>query len=205
MRQATNAVATPARGKTRGRNRSKAADEAILKATLEVLAEKGYASLTANDVISRAGVSSATLYRRWSSLGELVAAAIRTLGPEPVSIDTGGFESDMAEFIRYLGKAMSRDNLTGDLSDKSARIDKDLRALVMTTFVAPRKAILAQILTAALERKEINSVPPIDDCWSYVSGPIHHRVYIRDEPFTPAFAGAMTLLICTGLKALANS
>ena len=57
-------------------NRGEAADAAILDATIEVLGEQGYGGLTVSAVIERAGVSSATLYRRWPTKLELVMAAI---------------------------------------------------------------------------------------------------------------------------------
>src|SRR5690606_19453403 len=69
-RSGTGDVSTtaPATGPARaGRQRDPAADEAILAATLELLAEGGYGTLTVAAVIERAGVSSATLYRRFAT------------------------------------------------------------------------------------------------------------------------------------------
>ena len=57
-----------------GRPRSAEANEAILGATLELLAGDGYAALTMERVRERAGVGKATIYRRWGSKEELVAA-----------------------------------------------------------------------------------------------------------------------------------
>ena len=62
-----------------GRQRSEAAGELILATTLDCLREYGYAGLTMAGVIERAGVSSATLYRRWATKPELVAAAVEFL------------------------------------------------------------------------------------------------------------------------------
>ena len=68
----TPAASTPVRP---GRQRSQAADEAILSATLDLLSERGYGGFTVSAVIDRSGVSSATLYRRWPTKQQLVAAA----------------------------------------------------------------------------------------------------------------------------------
>ena len=35
-------------------------------------------------------------------------AALRSIGPEPVDIDTGSLESDLAEFVDLVGGALSR-------------------------------------------------------------------------------------------------
>ena len=52
------------------------ADEAILQAALELLAADGYRALTMERVRERSGVGKATIYRRYGSKEELVAAAI---------------------------------------------------------------------------------------------------------------------------------
>ncbi|WP_198663394.1 TetR/AcrR family transcriptional regulator [Jiangella endophytica] len=57
---------------TRGEHR----EDAVLRATLELLAEIGYGSLTMDAVAARAKASKATIYRRWSGKAELVIAAI---------------------------------------------------------------------------------------------------------------------------------
>jgi len=65
----------------RGRSQDKSRDDAIIGATLELLGEKGYHGLTMTDVAARAGVSKATLYRRWTTKADVVADAVATLSP----------------------------------------------------------------------------------------------------------------------------
>ena len=74
MPSTTIPVETPVRP---GRPRSLAADEAIRDATLELLATEGYANLTMSGVAAQAGVSTATLYRRWTSKLDLVIAVLQ--------------------------------------------------------------------------------------------------------------------------------
>ena len=62
--------------RTPGRPRSAEADEAILRAALELLVDDGYRALTMEGVRERSGVGKATLYRRYGSKEELVRAAI---------------------------------------------------------------------------------------------------------------------------------
>ena len=61
---------------TRGRPRSTAADLAIMRATIQILVEDGYDGLTMAGVAQRAGVSTATLYRRYESKVDLVVGCI---------------------------------------------------------------------------------------------------------------------------------
>ena len=76
-----------------GRPRSAQADEAILQATLELLATDGYRRLTIEAVRERAGVGKATIYRRYGSKEELVSAAIAHLNSDiPLPDDTGSLQ-----------------------------------------------------------------------------------------------------------------
>src|SRR5580658_3496016 len=58
-------------GGQRGRPRSQEADRAILTATLDLLGSRGLAAMSIEEVAARAGVGKATIYRRWSSQGQL--------------------------------------------------------------------------------------------------------------------------------------
>jgi AcrR family transcriptional regulator len=63
----------------RGRPRSAEADEAILRAALELVADAGIGALTVEAVAARAGVGKATIYRRWASKQDLLDAAFTHL------------------------------------------------------------------------------------------------------------------------------
>jgi AcrR family transcriptional regulator len=70
-----------------GRPRSVRADEAIVEATLDLLAEGNtIETLSIEAIAARAGVGKATIYRRWSGKEALLRDALRTLKgtpPEP--------------------------------------------------------------------------------------------------------------------------
>ena len=65
-----------------GRPRDERADRAILSAALELMAEHGVDGLRTDDVADRARVGKATIYRRYRSKEELVAAAVGALVSE---------------------------------------------------------------------------------------------------------------------------
>ena len=62
--------------KSAGRPRDPEADEAILRAALELFAERGVDGTSIEQIAKRAGVARLTVYRRWSSKEELLAQAI---------------------------------------------------------------------------------------------------------------------------------
>src|SRR5690349_10214273 len=90
LRKETHGMGSPATTEHKvGRPRSAEADEAIHDATAELLANDGYAGLTMSGVANRAGVSTATLYRRWSSKLELVVDVLAAGVEESPVPDTG--------------------------------------------------------------------------------------------------------------------
>jgi len=62
-------------GATRGRPRSDEVDKAILRATSELLSERGLDAMTIEDVAARAGVGKSSIYRRWPTKGTLALDA----------------------------------------------------------------------------------------------------------------------------------
>ncbi|MCD9625178.1 TetR/AcrR family transcriptional regulator [Rhabdothermincola salaria] len=186
-----------------GRQRSVEADRAILSAAIDELAESGYGSFTVAAVIARAGVSSATLYRRWATKEELVAAALASLHPEPVDIDTGSLEGDVTALVARMAKSMSvrRDDLAGALSTE-LRHDDDLRAAIEAKFATPRLALIGDILARARDRGELSEPPSAEVAWSLLAGPLHHRAYLRDKPLTPTFVRTTTAFVLAGLRAV---
>jgi len=60
-----------------GRPRDASRDTAILEAALALVGELGYDRVSMDAVAARARASKATIYRRWSSKGALVSAAVR--------------------------------------------------------------------------------------------------------------------------------
>ena len=63
----------------RGRPRRAAARQAILDATIALLAEHGFRATTMDAIAARAGVAKNTIYRRWESKDELVTDALAEL------------------------------------------------------------------------------------------------------------------------------
>src|SRR6266513_127902 len=93
-------------GRPMGRPRDGRADRAILSATLELMAEHGVDGLRTDDVADRARVGKATIYRRYRSKEELVAAAVGTLvseitvPPQGSTREEGSTRQDLLALMR---------------------------------------------------------------------------------------------------------
>jgi AcrR family transcriptional regulator len=92
------------------RTRGRAADvvERVLRTVAEELGRSGYAQLRVEDVATRSGVNKTTIYRRWPTKPELVAAALRELMRQPTEIDTGNLRADLrASLLEMMGFAIT--------------------------------------------------------------------------------------------------
>ncbi|WP_254721945.1 TetR/AcrR family transcriptional regulator [Kovacikia minuta] len=83
-----------------GRPRSAQSHQAMLQATLELLAEVGFEAMSIEAIATRAGVGKTTIYRRYSSKAELVADAIESIREEVLLPDTGSLWGDMDALIQ---------------------------------------------------------------------------------------------------------
>src|SRR5579875_596798 len=95
-------------GAHRGRPRSEGADRAILEAAAALLAERGLARMSIEEVAARAGVAKTTVYRRWTSKGAVALDAFvtRYLALQPLP-DTGNLRGDLLKALRNWRRAVS--------------------------------------------------------------------------------------------------
>jgi AcrR family transcriptional regulator len=85
-----------------GRPRDPRLDAAVVAATLQLLAEEGYAQLTVERIAARAGVGKASLYRRWPDKVSIVLEAVSRNPERPSAPDTGSLRSDALTYLRTL-------------------------------------------------------------------------------------------------------
>ena len=128
--------------RTPGRPRSEESHQAIIRATLELLLEDGYGSLTMESVRTRAGVGKATIYRRWSSKAELVRDAIVYLHEEFDVPDTGSLRGDyeaIAELVRERGVRGPGAGMVMPRLLAEAANDHELHEIFYENLVRPRR------------------------------------------------------------------
>ena len=86
-----------------GRPRSVDVDHAILEAALEEYGRHGLRGMSVDAVAARAGVSKATIYRRFESKLELVTAAMYQVAEErKPTPDTGSLAGDLRALVHNL-------------------------------------------------------------------------------------------------------
>ena len=163
-----------------GRPRSAAADSAILQATLELLLDEGYRGLTMEQVRARSGVGKATLYRRYASKEELVAATIRHLSQQIPVPDTGNVRDDILAVAGTVLAAAARVGAATFMPRMLAESagDADMHAIFYENLVAPRRAVMAEVLRRGVERGELRPDLDIELAIDMLTGPWVYRLLI---------------------------
>jgi AcrR family transcriptional regulator len=164
---------------TRGRPRSSDRTDAILDATNELCRELGYDGLRMQDVADRAGAGLATIYRRWSTKPELVAAAMRHR--KMIEFEPSG---DPVADLRSMISSMVADIGTGDMVAGflgAIREHEDLRAALIDSVMAEMRptlmGLMAEIAPGAASLSLLADAVP---------GAILVRTALLDQELDPA-------------------
>jgi AcrR family transcriptional regulator len=187
----------------RGRPRSAIADQAIREAAVDLFAERGFEGFSVEDVADRAGVSKATVYRRYPSKVDLVVEAGSCLATDEIRFpDTGNLRDDVRGLARSLVNAFenTRAGKVMPVMTFERRRYPELDA-GYRRFLADRKARTRAVLRRAVQRGELPGDTDIGVMSSMLVGPIFHRLMITQEPLNDAFVDALVDALLRGFGA----
>jgi len=164
-----------------GRPRSIEADQAILRATLDLLAEVGYQSISIEAIAARAGVGKTTIYRRYTSKEEIVADAIESLREDLPTPNTGNFWEDVDILTDHaaqkIDSPLGRQTLALIISTASS--NPQFAQVYKTKYIKLRREAFAQVLERAKSRGEIDKDADIDLIIDILSGAIYYAVVFK--------------------------
>ena len=180
MTPATEGDASATRPRVEGEREAE-----ILGAALETLCAVGYDRLTMDAIATASKASKATLYRRWSTKGELVVDALVRAkdAPDVVDIDTGALRGDLVESTCHdkgLNDAMTVSLFAGLVS--ALQHDADFAAAFQSRFLAPKIASAVEILERARARGEIGADVDLDLMATVLPAVVLHRTFILGLP-----------------------
>src|ERR1700753_3334940 len=188
----------------RGRPRSEQADRAIMTAALELLAERGIAGMSIEEVASRAGVGKATIYRRWSSKGALALDAFLAefQGQQPLP-DTGSLGGDLRASLRAWIRAVTRTPVGRILPDLIGEMqhDPDLAVSYRERVLEPLRQQHRIMLDRAIARGEIPAGTDREVPLDLMFGAAQHRLLLGHLPLTERFVGQVVDVIVAGIQA----
>jgi AcrR family transcriptional regulator len=172
-----------------GRPRDPGVDDAILRATMELVEEKGYRAASIEGIAARAGVSKQTVYRRYRSKGEVIldALAAYAAGNLPAP-DTASPRGDLAQLLTATFAAQQgiRGALNRALVAESIG-DDDFARTVWERLILPRREVVRTILARARAPRELGDTEA-DFLVDLVYGPMWYRLLFDPPSLTAAYA-----------------
>jgi AcrR family transcriptional regulator len=165
-------------------------EEAILLATLALLAESGYDQLTIDAVAARARCSKATIYRRWPGKAALVITAVRRHAgqPETAAADTGSLRSDLLAALTAMRSSLSGQDAALILGMLGAmRRDPELAAAVRDQVLDAKREALRLPVARAIARGDIPADADTALLAEISSAVLLSRLLVTGEPPDDAF------------------
>jgi AcrR family transcriptional regulator len=180
-------------------------EQAILRATLEILDEVGFEQLTVEAVAARSGAAKTAVYRRWPSKVPLVVEALTRSRPEPAVPDTGDLRTDMiALWTGMTGDGRrSVERLLPVLSTSLAAGD-DLRVLLWDRYFEPRLQASYAVITRAAARGQVRADADPGLAFDVLFGPLVYR-WLRGSPPDEETIGRVVELALQGLAPFAGA
>jgi AcrR family transcriptional regulator len=187
-----------------GRRRDESKDDAILLATRELLAERGFDGMTMDAVADRAGAGKATVYRRWPSKVQLTVDAVvcmRGVAPTVDQIpDTGSLRSDLLE-VRFGPKSTDDSELMSGLIS-AVKENPEVAAVFHEQFVRTRVDLMRGLLERARERGELRADIDIEMVAAVAPAMIAYRKMVAgqriDDEFVVQMIDTVILPLATG-------
>jgi AcrR family transcriptional regulator len=194
------ATAAPARG----RPFSQRTDQAILEATVDLLADRGLSDISIEDIAALARVSKASIYRRWPSKGTLAFDAFMTqfLVTQPLP-DTGRLDEDLRVTLRNWVRTVDGTTAGRTLRGLIAEVqrDPDLAAAWRERFVEPVRAAHLTMTERAMARGELRADADANLLLDLLFGPAYHRLLQGHLPLDDAFITGAVTAITAAVKA----
>jgi len=170
-----------------GRPRSQAADAAIFKAAYKLFLVHSYVEVSMEMLAQEAGVSKATLYRRYANKAELAVHFLVSLAVKkaPDFVVEGSYKERLTLNLRGL-----RDLLAGAYADVVAGViaqsqhDKALREQFIEQFLRPVQAIGDRDLAKAVEDGELAVQLDQDLLFDQMFGFFYYRLLVADRDIT---------------------
>jgi AcrR family transcriptional regulator len=159
----------------------------VLKATIALLAETGYAGTTVEAVAARSGVAKSTIYRHWPSRLELINDAFQELKPPPPEPAEGDVRDRVVALLEHVARTVAASPWSSCLPAliDAAERDPECRELHNRMSRAGRQR-LVDLLVGGQERGEIAADLDVEVMADALAGPIFMRRLMGDEPLDPA-------------------
>jgi AcrR family transcriptional regulator len=172
----------------------------VTRATAEELARVGYAELRVEDVAAKAGVNKTTIYRRWPTKADLVAATLRALkGSVNELPDRGALRLDLLALLREAVERAS--TCEGQTVHRmiTLEIDNAEVASITKSLREEYHAPWIEVIERAVARGELPERSDARLVVDMILGPVFSKLRLR-EPVDDDFLVAVVNLVVVGAE-----
>jgi len=183
------------------RPRSVEARRKVLGAASDLMAARGVASLTIDEVAARSGVAKTTIYRHWPERTSLIIDAVNAQLEHVGTPDTGTMRGDLEAFFG----GMIRTDLSGNVGQimpcliEAAGRDEEM-AFLLNRIGAERERVVTTMVGRAIARGELNTELDIETLVGVIVGPIVFQKVVRRRELTQEYVAACVDVALSGLK-----
>jgi AcrR family transcriptional regulator len=186
-----------------GRPRNPRIDDSVLRATVELLGNSGYAALSVDAIAKRAATSKPAIYRRWPSKAHLVHEAVFPISEATDLPDTGSLDGDVREMVRrttdVLTTPAARAAMPGLLAEMAT--DPTLHAKLLGRFGDVTSRGMTDRLDDAMRRGEVRADVTAADLIEAIAGMALMAIITRDDDLDDAWVERTSTLITKGISA----
>src|SRR6266545_3580744 len=174
----------------------------VLRAALEVLAERGFPGFTMEAVALRAGASKTTVYRRWPSRSALLVEAMDQAFRPLETPTSGDLRRDLLALMvasEALLGSQPFPRLLAAVID-AAEQDPNLAGLHFELTERRREPVRA-VLAEAAARGIISPAVDLELAIDLLAGPAFYRRFVAHRPFPKGYATDIVNLVLAALAA----
>jgi len=201
----TAPATAPARKPDRRAERSR---QAVLAATLQLLAEGDVGALTVEAVAARSGVAKTTIYRRWRDKWELALDAVMIdMVPrfdEPA--DVGDTRKELLTFVNALVKMLTATPYGPAMQGLVSQIatDPELARVYREQVVQPRVTQLAPVIQRGIARGDLRPDTDVRLVHELLIGPVIYRLLLSGAPLNRGLGASLVDAILAGFAPRTN-
>lgn len=176
--------------------------EAVLEAAMEELGRVGFAALRIEDVAARSGVNKTTIYRRWPTKLDLMAAVLLHIKEPPTAFDNGSLIEDVRASLLELRERLSDARHRAMVQVLMAeRMHPDVSELV-TELRQRHVAARSRIFERAIARGELPRGIDTNSLVEFMTAPLVTRIVNQSGVADDAFIELLVQVVCNGARTL---
>jgi AcrR family transcriptional regulator len=162
--------------------------DAVLPASLSVLADRGFANFTMEGVAEAAGVAKSTVYRYWPTKLSLLRDALEGLNRQPdVEFEAGSVRARIERLLEHLAAALSDSVLSACIPAliEAAEHHPEVAGF-LHQYSDRRRSALTAVIRKGIEEEELPAHLDPEFTALALSGPIFYRRLMTATPLPPA-------------------